>query len=115
MFNYVASGRLLFRSLPAPYKVLQAIILKFQERDIAYEKKKAELGYLRAIAVKRIILNSGIWSGGQIVPIYVDTWNGYWNEYDLLTHAEALALATAYWQKLSIEAAALLELLATPP
>jgi hypothetical protein len=104
MYTYNASGKLSFRSYPTLYIVYQSIVLKYQERDVVYDKKKALRGLLRAVAIKRIMLNSGKWSGGVIVPIYVDTWEGYWNERDLITHAEAISLATSYYDRLLEEA-----------
>ena len=39
--------------------------------------------------------------------MYVDTLNGLWNEWDLISHSQAIALATAYYEGLLEDASKL--------
>ena len=38
-------------------------------------------------------------TGGIFHVMYVDTWNGLWNEDELVSHQEAIDLATTYWNR----------------
>ncbi len=100
MFTYQASGKLCFRSYTSVYSVRKVITTKFQERDVAYSLKKANKGILYEVVIKKLLLTKTLYTGANFIVIYVDTYNGYWNEWDLVTHAEAINLATIYYLNL---------------
>lgn len=100
MFTYEASGKLCFRSYTTVYNYRKVIVTKFQERDVVYSLRKAKLGRLYEIVIKRLILTQSRFTGNSFNVIYVDTFNSYWNEWDLVTHAEAITLATIYYANL---------------
>lgn len=71
---------------------------KYAERDVVYDRSEARKGRLRAVAIKSLYLVDVRHTGSAFRVLYIDTLNGWWNEADLVPHAEAIALATAYWQ-----------------
>jgi hypothetical protein len=79
---------------------------KFGERSAAYTLQKAKKGIIEKIVVKQVILHRSPKTYNQIVWLYKDTFNGLWNESDLLTHQEAIDIATAYLEKKQAEAQA---------
>jgi len=80
---------------------------EFAAGDIVFNIDKANKGVLEKIIIKRQkIINSAL-TGGQFEAMYVDTLNSLWNEWDLISHAEAIALVQLYYEELLEEAAAL--------
>lgn len=73
---------------------------KYGENSIVFLRYKAVKGVLEKIAIKKVILQSGRKTFGQIVPLYQDTYNSLYNENDLCTHQEAIELAIIYYQNL---------------
>jgi hypothetical protein len=69
---------------------------QFARGSEAYVCKSATKGILQEIMIKRVLLNRNRY--GKIVPIYQDTLNGLYNEWDLCSQASAISLATAYYQ-----------------
>jgi hypothetical protein len=75
-------------------------VYKYGENSIVFLRNKAAKGNLEKIAIKKVILQSSHKTGGQIVPLYQDTLNSYYNEEELCTHKEAVDLAIAYYETL---------------
>lgn len=68
----------------------------FTVNSIVCLKYKAVKGVLEKIAIKEVMLRSGLKTGGQIIPVYKDTLNSLYNEEELCTHEEALDLIAEY-------------------
>jgi hypothetical protein len=75
----------------------QCITFKYAEGSLLYICEKADQGKLEAVKIKRVDLISHDLTYGQIVPIYIDTLNGRWEEYELCTQQEAVDAATLYY------------------
>lgn len=105
MFNYVGSGVVKIRGCSEVSGKFY-YVTKFGERSPAYVKQKAIKGIIEKVVIKQVILQRSPKTYNQIVWLYKDTFNGLWNESDLLTHQEALDLATAYLEKKEAEAQA---------
>jgi len=69
----------------------------FAARDIVFNIDKAKRGILEKVVIKKVRIINGLLTSGQFEVMYVDTYNALWNEWDLVSHATALALATAYY------------------
>lgn len=80
-------------------------LYKYGENSIVFLRYKAVRGTLEKIAIKKVIIKQSIKTYGQIVPLYQDTLNAYYNEEELCTHQEAVDLAKIYYE--SIKAATL--------
>ena len=65
---------------------------KFNVRDIVYSKKYALNGGYEKICIKSLHYEEGQYYS----PLYKDTYNGYWNENELITHSEANDFVDAY-------------------
>lgn len=78
----------------ADISVNYTYIPTFNVRDVVYDCHRAALGYLDAVAIKKIRIANGL---GTI--IYVDTFNRSWNEVDLCEETTARNTATAYWNR----------------
>jgi hypothetical protein len=51
------------------------------------------------VKIKKIIAGRGYRTKVVRTPIYQDTLNALFNEWDLCTESEAIALATAFYEK----------------
>ena len=89
----------------AKTKKTDNIICKWSKNSILYVKYKASKGVLEKVAIKRVLLNSGLKTYNQVVPIYQDTLNSLWNEDDLIVAEEAYNLVLVYQQKKESDAA----------
>ena len=76
----------------ADFDWLRPIFTKFSAGDIAYPAYKAARGVLEKIAIKYPYVQDP--QTGSIK--YIDTWNGMWQEGELLTYTEASDMAEAY-------------------
>ena len=75
----------------------ETIALKFGNGDIAFLRSQAIKGVLERIAIKRSgALIAGSHSCGDPLINYFDMLNARYMEDELVTHAEAIALATAF-------------------
>lgn len=75
----------------------------FAARDIVFNITKAKRGILEKIVIKKVKIINGTLTSGQFEVMYIDTYNALWNEWDLVSHATALALATAYYNDLLVD------------
>lgn len=76
---------------------------KYGERDVVYIRKDAQKGKLRSVAIKRLYVVDSKHTGGEFRVLYIDTYNSWWNEVDLVPKSAAVALATAFWQGVAAE------------
>ena len=76
------------------------IPLKFKEGDTPYLKYKAIRGTLERIAVRRIRLDAYDQTYGQYYETYYDQHNARYNDTELIDREEAIALASAFYQRL---------------
>jgi len=74
-----------------------AISYRWAIGSILFSCAKANKGVLEMVVIKNIMLNNTKF--GQIVPIYVDTYNWYWNEEELCIESVARANAISYLQE----------------
>ena len=70
--------------------------------DILFNAQKARKGVLEKVVIKRQKVIDSRFTGGQFQVMYVDTYNAYWNERDLVSHSDAIELAQAYYENLLI-------------
>lgn len=75
----------------------ETVALKFGSGDTAFLRSQAIKGVLERIAVKLAgVLTTGSHSCGDPLINYLDTLNARYMEDELVTHAEAIALAVAF-------------------
>jgi len=67
------------------------ISYRYPEGSTLYAVPKALKGVLEKVVIKRVNII-------QMVPLYVDTLNAFWNEDELTDEATAVAMATDYLQ-----------------
>ncbi len=78
------------------FLLVKTVTYKYKEGSVLYSLQKAQLGILETIVIKRVRLVTSKATFGQIIVLYIDTFNGLWNENMLCTGPEATSLATAY-------------------
>ena len=86
---------------------VKSYVTLFGPGDITYNIDKAKVGVLERVVIKTQKVINEKRTGGLFQVMYVDTLNGLWNEWDLVSHAEAIAIATAYYEDLLEDAAEL--------
>jgi hypothetical protein len=98
-FDEMASGGLLFAGSVLP-TVLRPVLTRFVPGEAVYNVAKARRGMLEKVIVKtvRTVTNKRTLGANRV--LYIDTLNGFWNEYDLVRPDEAHALVGAYIQRL---------------
>ena len=90
-----------------PVSIFYSQVTAFGIGDTLYNVAKARRGVLEKVVVKsiRTILTRRTLAAGK--TLYVDTFNGLWNEWDLVPLGKAVSLVVAYRQKLADEASKL--------
>lgn len=71
------------------------ITTKFQIGEVVFLKKKASIGILESVAIKKIKILNEI-ACNYINAIYIDNTNFYYNEYELTTEEEAKLIIKDY-------------------
>lgn len=84
-YTYQSSGKIKFFGCPV-ILVRKLYPSKFSVGEVLYVLRKARLGILEKVAVKKIFLN---FIGNQTIFIYKDTFNYLHNECDLCRYVEA--------------------------
>lgn len=84
-YTYQSSGKIKFFGCPV-ILVRKLYPSKFSVGEILYVLRKARLGIIEKVAVKKIYLN---FVGNKSVFIYKDTFNSLHNEEDLCRYIEA--------------------------
>jgi glycerol-3-phosphate responsive antiterminator len=97
IFNETGLGGALMAGC-ATSTIIHTTHTTYGQGDTAYNIDKAKVGVLEKVVVKkqRVIQNSK--THGKALVLYVDTFNGLWNEHDLVSFTEAQALAIDYLQ-----------------
>jgi hypothetical protein len=92
------TGGLIFGGC-ADIDVFYGYFAKYMVGSVVYDCRQARVGVLDKVAIKkvRIVNDAGL-------IMYVDTFNRNWNEYDLCTPSNALAIATAYLEEQVVDA-----------
>lgn len=98
-FNEVITGGLTIFGC-ALITFLDELRTKYGQGDIVYNVNKARLGVLEKVVVKKQRIIRNIKTHGKFIVLYFDTFNGLWNEWDLVPLSEAQLLATIYLQSL---------------
>lgn len=98
MPNYEMTGGLRARG-HGPVRWTKNVRTKFRELDTAWSRYAAKKGKLEPVSIRTIILKSGYSVPGPeaYVIFYEDSLHGFWQEKDLLTHAEALETVQIYY------------------
>ena len=71
---------------------------RYAEGSVVFRRDKARKGVLERVAVKSVLIND-VHGVHDAVPMYVDTYNAMYGEEDLVPYAEAMALATTYYER----------------
>jgi hypothetical protein len=95
-FIHEAFGKICVSSWVA-YRTTKVYHTKYSERDIVYDIKKAYMGELEKVAIKRIEFFANSKTDGQMTYLYIDTYNSYWREDMLCEHSSAIALARDFY------------------
>jgi hypothetical protein len=85
-------------------RYIQQVYTKYYARDILYNIHAARKGKLEKIVLKERLVSNFKKTYGRLNVVYKDTFNGLWNESDLVEYAEAHALAQAYYERMIVEA-----------
>jgi hypothetical protein len=85
-------------------RYIQQVYTKYFARDILYNIHAARKGKLEKIVLKERLVSNFKRTYGRLNVVYKDTYNGLWNESDLIEYADAYALAQAYFEKMMMEA-----------
>jgi hypothetical protein len=75
--------------------------------DIVFNVDKARRGVLEKVVIKKQKVINSAKTGGQFKVMYVDTLNALWNEWDLVSHAQAIEVAKTYYENLLADAESL--------
>jgi len=78
----------------------KCVTFKYAVGSTVFICEKARRGILEAIKIKKVNLISNRSTYGRIVPIYIDTFNGCWEEDELCTQTEATEASVDYWLNL---------------
>jgi len=97
-FSYNGSGAVAIGGC-ASYDKYVYVEYKWPLNSLLFSKDKARKGIMELVAIKRMFVNNNTKTQWQPVKIYQDTYNGLWNERDLIEEEEARELAIAYWEK----------------
>lgn len=97
-YTYEGSGGISIAGCAEHRKTL-FLIFKYAPGSDLYICYKAAKGVLEKIKIKKIIVGRGYRTRLIGTPLYQDTLNALFNEWDLCTESEAIALATAYYDK----------------
>jgi hypothetical protein len=107
MFTYVASGGILLSrcGINWQFRPLYIHPTAFDVGDKAWLKYKAQKGKLVSVVIKKIVVHPFLYEGrGNCTAIYFDTLNAAYNEDDLITNAEAVAIAVAFLERELLQA-----------
>lgn len=86
-------------------------LVDYSVGDRVYVKRKAKMGVLESVVVKkinRVVSQRSSYRGAETAVSYVDTFNRVWIEDELVPDDEAIDLAKLYWLRAKQDAEALL-------
>lgn len=99
IYNEIGSGGAMSGDFVLPI-VLRPVLTKFVPGEALYNVAKARRGVLEKVIVKAVRSVTSKKTLGVNRVLYIDTFNGLWNEYDLVRPDEARALVGTYIQRL---------------
>ncbi len=103
---YTGSGTISLKGC-FTYSFSEYLPYKYIKGDVVFVKPSALKGKLEKIAIKDVKVISGKKTYGQIIFLYVDTFNFFYNENELISEQEAINLAKQYYEnKINIANAA---------
>lgn len=70
----------------------------YGENSVVFLRYKAVRGTLEKVAIKKVIFKQNNKTYGQIIPLYQDYLNAYYNEAELCTHQEAIDLTKIFYE-----------------
>lgn len=82
------------------FRFIQQVYSKYYPRDILYNIHAARKGKLEKVVLKERLFLDVKKTYGRLNVIYKDTFNGLWNESDLIFYEEAYHLIDLYFQRL---------------
>lgn len=74
------------------------IYFRYGPGSNVYLRYKASEGVLEIVTIKKIVPVSNYKTGYRLIPFYIDNLNGTYNESDLCSETDAVALATAFYE-----------------
>lgn len=95
MFNYTSYGNIKINSCSTVSKK-ENFLSKYQKGDKAWLYYKAKRGILESVVIKELRIIGGAFSYNQVVSIYIDTYNFYYNEQELIKENEAKDLVREF-------------------
>lgn len=114
--DYEATGGIVIGGCAA-FKVTKRYITKFGVGARVYIRKKALKGKLESVVIKKInrVMPASPTCAGILKEVnYLDTFNRVWMEEELIWQADAVDLATLYWQAVQENAIAVLNKCSPP-
>ena len=90
----------------ANFEIINKYRHLFAIGSVVFNKDKAlKQGKLESVAIKKVEIAypNSTYSGTKVLFKYTDTYNSIWFEDELVWQAEAVDLATAYWEDLRIK------------
>lgn len=104
IYNEVGTGGLGMSGCSISVYV-KSYVTMYGAGDIVYSLPKAKRGILEKVVIRRTNVLNTLLTQGAFEVMYVDTLNSLWNEWDLTSHTNALALSKAYYEDLLVELA----------
>ena len=102
MFTYVASGIIQVGGCSA-YEERVNICYEYAIGSLVFEKIKAMKGIYERHCIKDVRFDmqqvkalKRVANYSAVKPLYIDTFNAYWNEDELVSYEDAKALVEAY-------------------
>jgi hypothetical protein len=108
--NYQATGSIRITGCSLN-KLQKNFLVYFSIGSRVYIKKKAKLGILEPVVLKKVYRTEqeNFYNGIQPAITYVDTFNRVWMEDELTWEADAIDYAKIYWRRVEQDAQELLE------
>lgn len=94
--NYVATGTINIGGCSG-YRLTNFFTYAFSTGSIVYSRPKAQKGIYEAVCIKEARFIS--W---QHPPLYIDTFNAYWSEDELVPYSVAAVLVRTYLDQLAV-------------
>ena len=94
-YNYAGSGKLKFGFCTGYFKQIN-IQHRFNVGDTVWLKYKAKKGKLESITIRNLIFSGGSYSVNNMVVLYKDNNNFYYNPDELVNKNEAVEIAKNY-------------------
>ena len=96
--TYTGSGGLNVLGCASVSKII-CVVYKYAEGSRLWLKYKAIKGCLESVVIKRVDFLQNRNTYNRMVPLYVDTYNAFYNENELIDEATAIELAKQYYEQ----------------